>query len=207
MDRRRLLFIIGFIAFLSIALNFILLSIHRHFLDEEQRLKESSWTLQSVNYPNYDFYKNLERISELPAFKKDSIVLTSSRTIKNLITIMGEMVNNSGGIDPGTFHYVNPYATKQVRNYFYESNSFRNNAIDFYNETIDQYLRICIKHKVSGSLIRNLHARNETSENMLFESMTLVESISFLDNLCYIITIEANNHIINKTFANNGEHS
>jgi len=177
------------------------------YLNEENRLKQSSSDLKFIGYPTDIFFDEVEQFNKLPKDKQDTVIKVMDNTIINLFHMLEEVINISGGIEPDTYFYHNPYATNEIYNYFYRDNQFRNNAIEYFNKTIEDYSNMCSENSIPSHLIRTLKVREEFSTGRLFDKMTLIESVILLEGVCYIITIDKKDYINRKTQANNGEHA
>lgn len=191
MVKKTIIVIAATISIASLVLNYFLIdSVLLSHLDENGRLKESYQMISLFGFPTHRYSGLNEGGTD-----QDSVIQLMDSTMRNMISILGELTGASGGIDENG-QYMNPHGIYYVDSYFNGENYFRNNAIEFLDNNIHNYTGKMDSLGINSDLLQIINAKNEYYDRPIIQDLTVVESLILLESICHHILIDKYNYLL-----------
>ena len=176
----------------SLVLNYFIIfdSPLQEFLNNEERLKKTSAVALIIGNP-------ITTKPILNDHSDDPAIRLMDSTIVNLNTIAEELTATSGGVDVNG-DFMNAYGVIYVNTYFYDENYYRNNAIEYFEETLLNYLNITDSLNIESGLKRKYKLTSDYYGGLNFKKFTVAESNILLQSLCQQILADKYSYLLRK---------
>lgn len=176
----------------SLAFNyFIFETVLGDYVNEEERLRKSFLITSILSTP-------ILNKSITNTYQDDPAIILMDSTFTNFNTIMEELTGVSGGLNING-EYINAYGTIYVNSYFHGENHFRNNAIEYFDKNITNYLTNIDTLNIESSLKKVYEVTTDYAGGLTFEQMTVAESINMLQSICLQILTDKYAYLLTKT--------
>lgn len=192
MVKKTLILLAIIISICSLAFNvFIFQTPLADFMNNESRLRRSLQLTAIVSAP-------ITRKKILNKDSDDPVIMLMDSTIKNMKTILGELAGASGGLNENG-EYINAYGIVYVNSYFYGENYFRNNAIEYFNEILLNYVNNLDSLSIESGVKDVYKITNDYYGGLTFKKLTVAESTNMLQSLCQQILADKYSYLLTKT--------
>lgn len=179
------------IGVISIAVNIIFVTqVFRNFIPDLKDSNRSVAVTKYFGFADSNITIILDSAESLDSSIESTYLKYVDSTIYNLQIIQEELVGTSGGIDPETGKFINSSNKHYVREYFFGTNYFRHNSINFFKESIEGYLNEAEKLNINSSLSYSLELHNKYNGGTLFDDLTVAESFNFIELLIANIVVD-----------------
>ncbi|MFT7033450.1 MAG: hypothetical protein ACJA2S_001958 [Cyclobacteriaceae bacterium] len=157
---------------------------------EEERLKRTLQLTETFSAP-------ITINTLLIPVENDPVIILIDSTIYNMNAILADLNAVSGGRDENG-QYINAYGIEYVNAYFYGENHFRNNAIEFFDSIINNYLQNIESVNFESNLKKVYEIKTDYYNWPIFEKMTVAESTVLIQSICQQILADKYNYLLSK---------